>query len=318
MALTGTQSQTTTKVNTKQIPIWSYIWKMRTLYWMSVPGILYFLVFKYIPLGGSVIAFQDYNIFKGFWGSEWVGWDNYVKMVQYDEFLRILKNTLLIAGFDLLFAFPAPILIALLLNEVRSMMYKRVLQTVVYMPHFLSWVIISGIALALLSQEHGLINHGLAALGLDRVFFLGEEQYVKGVIVGAGLWRDTGWGTIIYLAAITGINPDLYEAAEMDGANRWRQTTAITLPALLPTITILFLMQIGHFLDFGFERVFVFLNSLNQAGGDTLDTYIYRVGLLQQQYSYTTAIGLFKSLVGLILLVLGNTLSKKATGQGLF
>jgi putative aldouronate transport system permease protein len=295
-----------------------YLWRHKMLYLLSIPGILYFVVFKYVPLAGSVIAFQDYNIFKGFSGSDWVGFKNFEKMFAYMEFLRILKNTLLIAAYDLIFAFPAPILMALLLNELRGIIYKRLVQTVIYMPHFLSWVIISGIAIGLLSQEHGIVNHLRSWIGLDRVYFLGEESYIKSIIVGSGVWRDTGWGTIIYLAAITGINPEQYEAAEIDGANRWRQTISITLPSLLPTITIMFLLQIGHFLDFGFERVFVFLNSLNQSSGDTLDTYIYRVGLLQQQYGYTTAIGLFKSIVGLALLTTGNALSKKATGEGLY
>ncbi|MEK3722766.1 ABC transporter permease [Paenibacillus sp. FSL H8-0034] len=295
-----------------------YLWKHKMLYLLSIPGILYFVVFKYVPLAGSAIAFQDYNIFKGFSGSAWIGFKNFDKMFAYMEFVRILENTLLIAAYDLIFAFPAPILMAMLLNELRGMIYKRLVQTVIYMPHFLSWVIISGIAIGLLSQEHGIVNHLRSWIGLDRVYFLGEESYIKSIIVGSGVWRDTGWGTIIYLAAITGINPEQYEAAEIDGASRWRQTISITLPSLLPTITIMFLLQIGHFLDFGFERVFVFLNSLNQSSGDTLDTYIYRVGLLQQQYGYTTAIGLFKSIVGLALLVTGNALSKKATGEGLY
>jgi len=302
----------------QEMSLFRYIAKHKMLYLLSVPGIVYFLVFKYIPMAGGVIAFQNYNIFKGITGSEWVGLEQFQRMFQYADFLRILKNTLLIAFYDLLFAFPAPIIAALLLNELRHVLYKRVVQTVIYMPHFLSWVIIGGISLAVLGIDQGLVNHFLDWLGFERLFFLGDAEYIRGVLVGAGVWRDTGWGTIIYLAAIAGINPDLYEAAEVDGANRWKQTLSITLPSMMPTIVILFLLQVGNFLDFGFERVFVFLNTLNISNGDILDTYIYRMGLLNQQFSYTTAVGMFKSVVGLLLLAVGNTISRKATGESLY
>ena len=295
-----------------------HIWKHKMLYVLSVPGIIYFIVFKYVPMAGVVIAFQDYNIWKGLLGSEWVGLEQFQRMFQYMDFLRILKNTLLIAFYDMLFAFPAPIIAALLLNEVRVLLFKRTIQTFIYMPHFLSWVIIGGISLSILGINQGLVNHIRDWIGLERLFFLGDAEYIRGVLVGAGIWRDTGWGTIIYLAAIAGINPDLYEAAEVDGANRWKQTMTITIPSLFPTIVILFLLQIGNFLDFGFERVFVFLNSLNISQGDIIDTYVYRVGLLDQQFSYTTAIGMFKSVVGLLLLVIGNTISRKTTGESLY
>ncbi len=298
--------------------LWRYMWKFKALYFLSLPGICYFLLFKYVPLTGSIIAFQDYNIFSGFTGSPWVGFEHFQKMFAHSDFLRILGNTILIGLYDLVFGFPAPIVLALLMNELRVMVYKRIIQTVVYMPHFLSWVIISGIAVGILSPSTGAVNHFIAWLGFEPIYFLGEESYIRTILVGSGIWRDVGWGTIIYLAALAGINPELYEASEIDGANRWKQTLAITLPSLLPTITILFLLKIGDFLDFGFERVWVFLNPLNSNNGEILDTYIYRVGLLNQQYSYTTAIGLFKSVVGLALIMVGNTLSKKATGESLY
>ncbi|MBO0993280.1 ABC transporter permease [Bacillus sp. SD088] len=295
-----------------------FIWKYKALYLISLPGIVYFLLFKYVPMLGSVIAFQDYNIFKGITGSPWVGLDHFQRMLEYPEFLTILKNTLLIGLYDLIFAFPIPIILALLLNEIRITLHKRILQTVVYMPHFLSWVIIGGIAAGILSPRTGFINLVLGWFGIDPIYFLGENDYIRSILVGAGIWKDSGWGTIIYLAALAGIHPSLYEAASIDGANRWRQTLSITLPAILPTIVMLFLLQFGNFLDFGFERVYVFLNSLNTENGDILDTYIYRVGLLNRQYSYTTAIGLFKSVVGFLLIIIGNSLSKKATGEGLY
>lgn len=294
------------------------VWKHKALYIIALPGIFYFFIFKYIPLLGTVIAFQNYNIFQGVTGSPWVGLAQFEKMFMYPEFIRILKNTLLINFYDLLFGFSAPIILALMLNEVRKIMAKRLIQTIIYMPHFLSWVIISGIFIGILSPSTGIVNSLIKGLGYDPVYFLAEESYIRPIIVGSGMWRDTGWGTIIYLAALAGINPHLYEAAEVDGANRWQQTWHITLPSLLPTITILFLLQIGNFLDFGFERVYVFLNPLNRENGEIFDTYIYQAGLLQNQFSYTTAIGLFKSVVGLVLLVGANFLSRKTTGNSLY
>lgn len=297
---------------------WKFIWKYKALYLLSLPGIIYFITFKYVPLLGSVIAFQDYNLFKGFTGSPWVGLKHFEEMFKHPDFLRIMKNNLLIGLYDIVFAFPAPIVLALLLNEVRMIAYKRIVQTVVYMPHFLSWVIVGGIAVGILSPSTGFVNHFISWLGFEPIYFLGEESYIRTILVSSGIWRDVGYGTIIYLAALAGINPDLYEAADMDGANRWHKVMAITLPSLMPTITVLFLLKIGDFLDFGFERAWVFLNPLNNINGEILDTYIYRAGLLSQQYSYTTAVGLFKSIIGLILIVLGNTLSKKATGESLY
>ena len=226
---------------------------------------------------------------------------------------------MLIATYDIIFAFPAPIILALMLNELRKVVFKRVLQTIVYMPHFLSWAVIAGIMIEILSPSDGLVNRFLdLAFGMAPQYFLGEESYIRSILVGSGIWRDAGYGTIIYLAALAGINPELYEAAEIDGATRWRQTLSVTLPALLPTITILFLLQIGNFLDFGFERVYVFLNPLNTGNADILDTYIYRAGLVNHQYSFTTAVGVFKSVVGLFLIVIANTLSRKATGESLY
>ncbi|TVY06763.1 ABC transporter permease [Paenibacillus cremeus] len=297
---------------------YSFLWKYKALYLLSLPGIIYFILFKYVPLFGSIIAFQDYNMFGGVLESKWVGLEHFRRMFAHYDFLNILKNTLLIGLYDLVIAFPAPIILALLLNELRIVTYKRLLQTVVYMPHFLSWVIVSGIAVGILSPSTGAVNQLLNALGMQSVYFLGEESWIRTILVGSGIWRDSGYGTIIYLAALAGINPDLYEAAEVDGANRWRQTMAITVPSLLPTIMIMFLLHIGKFLDFGFERVLVFLNPLNKNSGEILDTYIYSVGLLGQQFSYTTAIGLFKSIVGLLLVIICNYMSKKTTGESLY
>lgn len=295
-----------------------FMLKYKTLYLLSIPGILYFIVFKYVPLLGSVIAFQNYNLFKGFTGSPWVGLEQFSKMFEHYDFVRILNNTILLGLYDIVFAFPAPIILALLLNEVRKAVFKRTVQTIIYAPHFLSWVIISGIFIGILSPSSGFVNQLLGFLGIEPIYFLVELKWIRTVLVGSGIWRDVGYGTIIYLAALTSINPELYEAADIDGANRWKQTWAITIPSLMPVMMVLFLLKIGEFLDFGFERVYVFQNSLNLDNSEILDTFIYKAGLQQLQYSYATAIGLFKSIVGLILLAIANTLSRKATGESLY
>lgn len=297
---------------------WGFIMKYKMLYILSIPGIIYFVVFKYVPLLGSVIAFQNYNLFKRFSGSPWVGFDHFEKMFAHYDFIRILKNTILIGLYDIIFAFPAPIILALLLNEVRKVIFKRVVQTIIYAPHFLSWVIISGIFIGILSPSSGFVNQILVFFGIEPIYFLVENSWIRTVLVGSGIWRDVGYGTIIYLAALTSINPELYEAADIDGASKWKQTWAITVPSLLPVITVLFLLKIGEFLDFGFERVYVFQNSLNLDNSEILDTFIYKAGLQQMQYSYATAIGLFKSVVGLLMLMIANFLSKKATGESLY
>ncbi|WP_456271202.1 ABC transporter permease [Bacillus sp. AK031] len=291
--------------------------KYKMLYLISIPGILYFIIFKYIPLMGSVIAFKDYNIFAGIMDSPWVGFKHFEALFVNPDSIRVLKNTLLLSFYDIL-VFPTPLLLALLLNELRLVIYKRLIQTIVYMPHFLSWVIISGLFIGILSPTTGVVNHFIEWLGHEPIYFMGSEEFIRPILVFTYLWQSVGWGTIIYMAALAGINPELYEAAKVDGANRFHQMLHVTIPAILPTFSILFLLHIGHFLDFGFERVYVFLNPLNQANGDILDTYIFEVGLQNAQYSFTTAIGIFKSIVGLVLLVFANFMSKKISGNSLY
>lgn len=311
-------TQTTMHVNSYKRKRLAHFRKYKALYLMSIPGILYFFVFKYLPMAGSMIAFQDYNIFKGFTDSPWAGLKHFKAMFSNPDIFMIIENTFLISLYDILFNFPVSIILALLLNELRVVFYKRIIQTIVYMPHFLSWVIISGLFITILSPSTGIVNSLIEALGFDSIYFFGEEKYTRPILIISGIWQSVGWGTIIYLAALSGINPELYEAAKVDGANRWQQTLKITIPSLLPTITILFLLQIGQFLDFGFERVYTFLNPLNSGTGHIIDTYVYEVGLQNAQYSLTTAMGLFKSIIGLFLLIIANYLSRKATGNSLY
>lgn len=287
------------------------------LWLIAMPGILYFIVFKYGPLLGNVIAFQDYSLFKGVWGSSFVGWKHFVYMFQYEEFINLLKNTMILSFYQIAFGFPAPLLLALLLNEIRFGLYKRTVQTVLYLPHFLSWVIVGGTFINLLSID-GMVNRLTGLLGLQSIDFMTNKSFFRGVVVMSSIWKEVGWGMIIYLAAMSAINPQLYEAAIVDGAGRWRQMWSITLPSISPAIITLFLLGIGNLLDTNVEQMLVLLNPLVRPIGEVIDTYVYRSGLLGAQFSFTTAIGLFKSLIGLTMIVCLNRLSKQLTGSGLY
>ncbi|MDR6884033.1 putative aldouronate transport system permease protein [Bacillus sp. 3255] len=296
-----------------------YLMNMRkhwVLYLMIIPGLLYYIIFKYVPLMGSAIAFQNYQIFKGILGSSWVGFDNFKFIFTYQDFYHVLRNTATIAAYQLVFGFPAPIILALLFNEVRLMLVKRVVQSMFYLPHFLSWVVVGGIVFELLSNQ-GVANMVRGWFGLEPVLFMQQQSYFRTIVVLSGIWKEVGWGTIIYLAAIAGINPNLYEAAVMDGANRWKQTLHITLPVLFPTILVLFLLHIGNFLELGFDQIYNLLTPMTYSVGDIIETYVYRAGVLQGQYSVTTAIGLFQSVIGFVLLWIFNRMARKSE-QGLW
>ncbi|WP_224725878.1 ABC transporter permease [Paenibacillus vietnamensis] len=286
------------------------------LYIMILPGIIYYLVFKYVPLAGSAIAFQDFQIMKGMMSSPWVGLDNFKFIFTYQDFYLVLRNTATIALYHLVFGFPAPIILALLFNEVRLMLAKRVVQSLFYLPHFLSWVVVGGIVFELLASE-GAFNMIRGWLGMEPILFMQEQRYFRSIVVISAIWKDVGWGTIIYLAAIAGINPNLYEAAVMDGANRWKQTLHITLPTMFPTILVLFLLNIGNFLELGFDQIYNLLTPMTYSVGDIIETYVYRAGVLQGQYSVTTAIGLFQSVIGFALLWIFNRMARKSE-QGLW
>ncbi|MDQ0914849.1 putative aldouronate transport system permease protein [Paenibacillus sp. V4I5] len=295
-----------------------YVIKYWQIYSMVLPGLLFFILFKYVPLAGIIIAFQDYSVFTGIFGSKFVGMKHFINLFTYPEFLRVIKNTFLISIYQLVFGFPAPIILALLMNEVRKLLFKKVVQTVLYLPHFLSWVIVGGLVINFLSPTSGMLNDVLRMMGKEPIFFMQEPDYFRSIVVISAIWKEVGWGTIIYLAALAGINPELYESAEVDGASKLKQVFSITLPSLLPTIMVLLLLRIGHILDLGFEQVYMLMNPLVTSTGEIIDTYIYRIGLLGGQYSYTTAIGLFKSVIGLILVVGANQLSKKTTGNSIY
>jgi len=281
------------------------------LYVMILPAVVYYIVFKYIPLLGSVIAFKDYQILNGFLDSPWVGFENFKKLFSYSDFYVVLKNTLIIAFYQQIFQFPAPIILALLFNEVRHLRIKKTVQSFFYFPHFLSWVVVGGIIFELLSSQ-GIINSIRGIFGHEPILFMQESGYFRTIVIFSGIWKEIGWGTIIYLAAITAINPSLYEASLIDGANRWQQTLYITLPSLFPTILVLFLLGIGNFLELGFDQIYNLLTPMTYSVGDIIETYVYRAGVLQGQFSLTTAIGIFQSVVGFILLWIFNRIARKA------
>jgi len=288
------------------------------LYLLLLPGLLFFLVFKYVPMWGVIIAFMDYSPFRGILGSEWVGFKHFVTLFTYDQFWRIFRNTIVISFYNLVFFFPAPIVLSLLLNEIRKQVFKRFVQTVIYVPHFVSWVVVAGMTYLMLGTQGGLVNELIKAGGGEAVPFLTTPEWFRGLIVSQSIWKETGWGTIIFLAALSGVDPQLYEAAIVDGAGRWRQMWHVTLPAIRSTIFILLILRLGHVLDVGFEQIFLMLNSTVNEVGDVFETYVYREGLVGGKFSYTTAVGLFKSAIGLIMVVLANWIAKKFGEEGVY
>lgn len=287
------------------------------LWIIAIPAMIHLLLFKYVPLAGNIIAFQNYSMFAGFLESPWVGWFHFERMFDYAEFFNILRNTLLISAYSILFGFPAPLVLALLLNEVRLIWMRGTIQTFLFLPHFLSWVIVGGLFINLLGLD-GFINTLAALLGMEPKDYITDDRLFRGIIVLIGMWKETGWGMIIFLAALAGINPHLYEAAMVDGAGRWRRMWSISLPAMMPAIVVLFLLRIGTVLDLNVEQILMFLSPLTRDVGEVIDTYVYRVGLIGAQYSFTTAIGLFKSVIGLALIVILNFVSRKSTGESIY
>lgn len=278
---------------------------------LFAPAMVFYLLFDYLPMFGLVIAFKDYNAFKGIWASEWVGFKYFSYFFQNPDFLVLLKNTLLLGFYSILFGFPAPILLALLINELRSTIFKRFVQTVSYLPHFISNVIMVSMIIMFLSPTSGLINQIVEWFGGDAIYFLSKPEYFRTIFVTSGIWQGVGWGTIIYLAALSAIDPHLYEAAEMDGAGRWKKMWHVTLPGIVPVIFILLILNVGSLMSTSFEKVYLLYNPLIYSTADIFSTYTYRVGLLQGNFSYSTAIGMFNGITSFILLYLANFAAKK-------
>lgn len=288
------------------------------LYLLALPGLLFFLIFKYIPMWGIVIAFQNYSPYMGITKSEWVGLEHFINFFSNPDFMLLFRNTMAINLMSLLLFFPLPILLSLLLNEVRVEAYKRIVQSIVYMPHFLSWVIIAGLTFLLFAKGEGLVNKLLESVGYERIDFLTNPDGFWLMLTVQSIWKEAGWGTILFLAAIASIDPQLYEAARMDGANRIRQMWHVTLPAIRNVVVILLILRLGHMMDVGFEQVFLMYNGAVSQVAEVFDTYVYRVGIQQGQFSFSTAAGLFKSVVGLALVVLANKIAKKFGEEGVY
>lgn len=303
--------------NSKRGPIY-YIKRHWQLYLMILPALLYYLIFVYKPMGGIVIAFQDYSLRKGIWGSEWIGFENFTRLFNSYWFPIILKNTLSISVFSLIFSFPVPIILALAANEIKSNRRKRLFQTVSYAPHFISTVVMCGMIILFLNADSGVINKLLNLIGVESVAFLQEPDMFNWVYIITGIWQGCGWSAIIYIASLSGVDKSLLEAATIDGANRWQKVRYINLPVMIPTIIIQFILQCGSILSVGYEKVYLLQNPANLSGSEIISTYVYKVGLEQADFGFSTAVGLFNSLVNFILLIIVNKTASKLTETSLW
>lgn len=289
----------------------------RYIYLMLLPVVLYYLVFHYGPMYGTLMAFQDFNVVKGIWGSTWIGFENFTTFFRSIYFGRLVRNTLAINVLELIFAFPAPIVLALLLNEITSSWFKRTVQTITYLPHFVSLVVVIGMMTDFLARD-GLVNNMLGAFGIPATPFLQRADMYWGLFVGSGIWQGVGWGSIVYLAAITNIDPTLYEAATVDGASRWQQLWHITVPGIMATIIIFLILRIGSMMSVGYEKTILMYNSMTYETADVINSYVYRKGILNADYGFSAAVGLFNSAINFGLLLLANRLSKRISEMGLF
>jgi len=290
----------------------------RYLVLMFLPAVVYYAVFAYAPLYGIQIAFKSYLFREGIWRSPWVGLENFTLLFSQPSFWQVLRNTVLISLYKLVFNFPAPILLALLINELPFARFKKVTQTITYLPHFISWVVLGGLFLQLLSPSAGPVNIVIKALGLKPVYFLADPAWFRGTLVATALWKEIGWSSIIYLAAIASINPELYEAAIVDGASRFRRALSITLPSLAPVITVLLIFALQGIIGDDFDQIFNLYNPSVYKVGDVLGTFVYRMGLLNMQYSYATAVGLFRNVIAFGLLVFANAASRRSNEYGIW
>jgi putative aldouronate transport system permease protein len=299
--------------------IWKQMLANRYLYIMLLPVVAYFILFDYKPMYGAIIAFKDFNPYQGAWDSPWVGLKHFNHFFESYYFFRLLKNTLLISLYSLLIIFPASIIFALLLNEVRTRVFKSAVQTLSYLPHFISIIVICGMVIDFV-QSDGLINRMIVALGIrdEPINFLILPEWFRTLYIGSGLWQSLGWNSIIYLAALSGISPSLYEAAVVDGANRWRQLWNVTMPGILPTVLILFILNVGSLMSVGWDKIILLYNPSTYVTADVISTFVYRRGVLEADYSFSAAVGLFNSVINFTLLLIANRISRKTTESSLW
>lgn len=281
------------------------------LFMMFIPIIAYFVVFKYSPMAGLVIAFKNYNFTDGIWGSAWIGFDNFKLLFTNPSMLNILRNTLMLSVLQLVIGFPFPILVALMINEIRSSWFKKSVQTAVFLPHFLNWVIVGGIIITIFAQENGIINYFVKLFFGDSFPFLYDAGSWLTIFIGSGIWKSAGWGAIIYLAALSAVDQALYEAASLDGANRLKQIWHVSLPAIRPVIFIILILSIGNIMEVGFDQVYVLQNSVVSHISEVISTWNYKVGINGGRFSLATALGFFESMVGLILVLIANGIARR-------
>lgn len=282
-----------------------------------VPAAVLF-VFHYIPIYGVVIAFKDYRIIHGIMGSRWNNFEHFARLFTDPYFARIFRNTLVISLYRIVFGFPAPIILALLINEIGNLTFKRVIQSISYLPHFMSWVVLAGIIIEILSPQRGILGATFEAFGKEAPNILTNVRLFRPMLIASGIWQSVGWGTIVYLAAITSIDPGLYESAAIDGANRFHRAVYITIPSLYPVMTILFILRLGHVLNAGFDQIFNLYNPIVYEVSDIIDTYVYRVGLIDRQFDFSTAVGLFKNIIGVVLIFGTNSIIKRFSDYGIW
>lgn len=306
------------RTNKKYRPGIKDIRKNYDLYLLLIPGLVMIVLFRYVPMYGITIAFKDFNIFEGIMKSQWVGFENFQKLFTTPEFFRIFRNTLLISCYKIIFNFPLPIIIAICLNEMRCLKLKKTIQTVIYLPHFLSWVIVAGIFSSVLSTSGGIVNSLIENFGGQPIPFLMSKQWFRSILVLTDGWKTMGWGSIIYIAAISGIDQELYEAAEMDGAGRLKKIWYITLPMLSSTIVLMLILRLGTIMVDGQEQVLMLYNPTVYETGDILTTYVYRMGIGKMDYSFSSAVGLLNSVISLFLVLSGNYISGKLTNRSIW
>lgn len=288
------------------------------LYLLCLPALIYIFIFCYGPMYGVQIAFRDYTAKGGITGSNWVGLKHFSRFINSPNFWKIFKNTITLGVYNLAAGFPIPIFVALLMNQCRNLKFRKTVQTVLYAPHFISTVVLVGMMGLVLSPTTGVVNHALNAIGIESIYFMGRSDLFQHVYVWSGIWQGTGWGTIIYMAALTSVNPELYEAAKMDGCSKYKMIWYIDIPSIKPTMITLFIMNMGKFMSTGFQKAYLMQNALNAETSEIIATYVYKVGLQGSQFSYSTAISLFDTIINIILLVAANKISKKVTEVGLF
>lgn len=297
-------------------------WNLRRnwpMHLMVLPALVLVIIFQYAPLPGLVMAFQEFKPWLGFTGSPWVGLEQFRKIIEFPQARQVIWNTLVISSFKIVFQLVVPFVFALLLNEVRVMMYKRLVQTFVYLPHFLSWVILGGILLDILSTDGGIVNQALTAIfPIQPIFFLGDGDWFRVTVIVSDVWKEFGFSTIVFLAALAGIDPSLYEASLIDGANRIQQTLYITIPSMIPITIVVGTLSLGNILNAGFDQIFNLYNPLVYHKGDIIDTYVYRIGLISGDYSFAASVGMFKSIISFILIVVAYRLAYKYANYRIF